>query len=198
MTTLVMPRTTIPQHVVADRGSWGMLMFIVTETMLFVSLFFSYYYLGRLQPVWPPSAPKYGLALLMLVLLLSSSLVLYRGERAERRGHAGVARRWTGLTVAIGLVFLGIQALEYRDRLRVLKPTTDAYGSIFYTITSFHAAHVILGLLMLGYVLLLPEIGPASKPPHRPLFNASLYWHFVDAVWIVIVALLYLAPNVGR
>lgn len=198
MTTLVMPRTTIPQHVVGDRGSWGMLMFIATEAMLFVSLFFSYYYLGRLEPVWPPSPPQYRLALIMLVLLVSSSFVLHHGERAERRGSDHAARRWTAMTVVLGLVFLGVQALEYRSRLRVLKPTTNAYGSIFYTITSFHAAHVMLGLLMLGYVLLLPEIGRAAKPPHRPLFNASLYWHFVDAVWIIIVALLYLAPNVRR
>lgn len=197
-TTLVMPRTTIPQHVVVDRGSWAMLMFIATEAMLFVALFFSYYYLGRFQPVWPPSPPKYALALVMLVLLASSSVVLHRGERAARRGYGQAARRWTGLTVVLGLIFLGVQALEYRNHLRELTPTTDAYGSIFYTITSFHAAHVILGLLMLGYVLLLPDIGRAAKPPHRPLFNASLYWHFVDTVWVVIVALLYLAPHIGR
>jgi heme/copper-type cytochrome/quinol oxidase subunit 3 len=75
---------------------------------------------------------------------------------------------------------------------------TDAYGSIFYTITSFHAAHLMLGLFMLLYVLALPQIGPGHKPPHRALHNASLYWHFVDFVWVLIVALLYLAPNIGR
>jgi heme/copper-type cytochrome/quinol oxidase subunit 3 len=79
-----------------------------------------------------------------------------------------------------------------------LKPTTDAYGSIFYTITSLHGAHVALGLLMLLYVLVLPQIGPGQKPPHRSLHNASLYWHFVDAVWLFIVALLYVAPNLTR
>jgi heme/copper-type cytochrome/quinol oxidase subunit 3 len=87
---------------------------------------------------------------------------------------------------------------EYRDHLKTLKPTTDAYGSIFYTITSFHAAHLILGLLMLCYVFALPEIGPARKPPHRALHNAGLYWHFVDLIWVVVVVLLYVVPNIRR
>jgi heme/copper-type cytochrome/quinol oxidase subunit 3 len=86
---------------------------------------------------------------------------------------------------------------EYRDHLKTLKPTTDAYGSLFYTITSIHGLHVVLGLLMLGYVLVLPHIGPnANKSPHRPLHTASLYWHFVDSVWVIIVTLLYVVPNV--
>ena len=87
---------------------------------------------------------------------------------------------------------------EYRDHLRDAPAATDAYGSIFYTITSVHGAHVLLGLLMLVYVLLCRDSGRRAKPPHRPLHNAALYWHFVDVVWVVIVVLLYLAPNVCR
>lgn len=195
MSVLVAPRATIPREVIVDRGSWAMLMFIATEAMLFVCLFFAYYYLGHAQPIWPPEPPKYRLALVMLALLLTSSVVLHRGETAERRGHSPAARLWTGAAVVLGIIFIGIQALEYRNHLRELQPTSSAYGSIFYTMTSFHAAHVILGLCMLAYVLLLPEIGPGHKPPHRPLHNASLYWHFVDLVWVFIVVLLYLAPN---
>jgi heme/copper-type cytochrome/quinol oxidase subunit 3 len=198
MSVLVGPRTTIPRTVVADRGSWAMWMFIATEAMLFVCLFFSYYYLGHPLPKWPPEPPKYKLALVMLAILVTSSVVLHRGEMADRHGRSGAAKRWTAATVVLGLVFLAIQTVEYGNHLRELQPTTDAYGSIFYTITSFHAAHLILGVAMLVYVLLLPEIGPGHKPPHRPLHNASLYWHFVDVVWVFIVALLYLAPNIAR
>ncbi len=195
---LVTPRTTIPRTIVADRGTWAMLMFIATEATLFVCLFFSYYYLGHDKPVWPPEPPKLTLALVMLGVLLTSSVVLHRGERAERRGRSGAARAAIGLTLLLGIAFLGIQVLEYREHLQTLQPTSDAYGSIFYTITSFHAAHLILGLLMLGYVLALPEIGPNLKPPHRGLHNASLYWHFVDLVWLFIVGLLYVVPNLKR
>jgi heme/copper-type cytochrome/quinol oxidase subunit 3 len=59
-----------------------------------------------------------------------------------------------------------------------------------------HGLHVTLGMLMLAFAACLPELEPARRPPHRPLHNAALYWHFVDLVWVVIVALLYVAPRV--
>jgi heme/copper-type cytochrome/quinol oxidase subunit 3 len=198
MTIVAAPRTTIPRDVVADRGTWAMLMFIATEATLFVCLFFSYYYLGHDKPLWPPEPPKYKLALVMLAVLVSSSIVLHWGERRHRQGSEGTARAAVAATVALSVIFLGLQVLEYRNHLQDVQPTTSAYGSIFYTITSFHGAHVVLGMLMLIYVLALPEIGPGHKPPHHGLHNASLYWHFVDLVWLFIVVLLYVAPNLAR
>jgi len=193
-------RVAMPHGVIDDRrGTWGMVMFILTEATLFVFLFFTYYYIAyNWRGPYPPEPPKLTLALVMLVLLLASSAVLAAGEGAEKAGRATLARLLVGVTVVMGLVFLGIQTVEYRNHLKDLKPTTDAYGSIFYTITSFHAAHLILGLLMLVYVLVLPEIGPGRKPPHRGLHNAALYWHFVDFVWLVVVGLLYVVPNLRR
>jgi cytochrome c oxidase subunit 3/cytochrome c oxidase subunit I+III len=189
----------IPRGIIDDRrGTWGMLLFIVTEACLFVLLFFSYFYLGHLwRGSWPPEPPKLTLALTMLIVLLASSVTLHWGEQAEGRGATSSARLAVGSTVVLGAVFIALQALEYRDHLKTLRPTSNAYGSIFYTITGFHGLHLVLGLLMLVYVLVLPEIGPARKPPHRSLTNAALYWHFVDAVWVVIVAILYVAPNLG-
>jgi cytochrome c oxidase subunit 3 len=202
MSSLVAESSTlaIPHDVVDDRrGTWGMLLFILTEAALFLMLFFSYYYLGHIsRGPWPPEPPKLTLAVIMLGVLLTSSVVLRWGERRETEGRTYSARLAIAATVLLGLGFITLQALEYRNHLRTLKPTTDAYGSIFYTITSFHGAHLLLGLLMLTYVLVLPFIGPGEKPPHRSLHNASLYWHFVDFVWLVIVALLYVAPNIRR
>jgi heme/copper-type cytochrome/quinol oxidase subunit 3 len=193
-------RVKMPHGVLDDRrGTWAMVMFILTEATLFVMLFFTYYYIGHnWRGPYPPEPPKLTLALIMLAVLLTSSVVLHLGEHAEKAGRVGAAKALVAVTVVIGLGFLVLQTLEYRDHLKTLKPTTDAYGSIFYTITSFHGAHIVLGLLMLGYVLLLPEIGRGEKPPHRPLHNVSLYWHFVDLVWLVIVGLLYIAPNLKR
>jgi len=190
----------MPHGVIDDRrGTWAMTMFIATEAMLFVMLFFSYYYLRHFaHGPWPTEPPKLTKALAMLAILLTSSVVLHAGERAEQQGSPGVARALTAVTIALGLGFLAVQALEYAEHLKTLKPTTDAYGSIFYTITSIHGLHVALGLLMLVYVMMLPDIGPAERPPHRALHNASLYWHFVDVVWLLIVALLYVAPHLAR
>jgi heme/copper-type cytochrome/quinol oxidase subunit 3 len=190
----------IPHDVIDDRrGTWGMLLFIATEATLFLILFFSYYYLAHLsRGPWPPEPPKLMLALIMLGVLLISSGVLHWGERAEKAGRKAAAKLAVAATVILGLGFLTLQVFEYREHLKTLKPTTDAYGSIFYTITSFHAAHLILGLLMLCYVFALPEIGPNRKPPHRALHNAGLYWHFVDLIWLIVVLLLYVVPNIRR
>jgi heme/copper-type cytochrome/quinol oxidase subunit 3 len=188
----------VPAAIDQRRGTWGMRLFILTEAMLFVMLFFSYAYLGYVaRGTWPPEAPKLTYALVMLAILLTSSVVLHWAERQERQRRTAAARGGVALTVLLGLVFVTLQVLEYRDHLRTLSPQDNAYGSIFYTITSFHGAHVVLGLLMLAYVLILPEIGPGEKPPHHALHNAGMYWHFVDAVWVVIVAWLYVAPHLG-
>ncbi len=196
--TTAAPQYRMPHGVVdASRGTWAMSLFIVTEAMLFLMLFFTYYYLGHTQPTWPPEPPTLRLALIMLGILLASSVVLRLGEIAARRHEFGRARLMVGLTILLGIGFLGVQALEYAERLTHLRPSSDAYGSIFYTLTGVHGAHVGLGLLMLAYVLALPveHMGAARRPPHHTLRNVSLYWHFVDLVWVVIVLLLYVAPN---
>lgn len=178
------------------RGTVTMLWFITTETMLFVSLFFGYFYLGVGRP-WPmDEPPELKMSFVMLVLLLLSSVVLEWGRHRSKSGAEISARIAVLSTAGMGAAFLVLQALEYRKHLRTLLPTTDAYGSMFYTITGIHGAHVLLGVLMLLYVSLLPKLGPGERPPHRPLHDASLYWHFIDATWVVIVALLYVLPNI--
>lgn len=180
------------------RGTQGTILFITTEALLFVVLFFSYFYLGHQAPRWPTDVPELGYALIMLAVLVSSSGVLHLAERAATRSRSAAARLAVAATILLGVFFLVLQVLEYRERLATLRPTDDAYGSIFYTITSIHGAHVLVGLGMLGFVLALPRLEHADVPPHRPLHNAALYWHFVDAVWVVIVAVLYLLPRLHR
>jgi heme/copper-type cytochrome/quinol oxidase subunit 3 len=179
------------------RGSWAMALAIVTEALLFVSLFFAYFYVGRLHRPWPDQPPKLALAMVLLAILLASSATAWASERLLSRGAARAARAMLLTTIGLGLVFMAVQILEYRNHLRELRPTTDAYGSLFYVITSFHALHVIVGLLMMGFVALLPSLDP-DRSPHRPLHNVALYWHFVDVVWIFVVGLIYLLPRWSR
>ena len=178
------------------RGTGAMVCTIATEGALFIILFFTYFYLAKGGWRWlAEKPPKLTLAFVLLGVLLSSSALLMWGERQLKARRFGAARAALGGTFALGVVFIAIQVFEYRDHLKELTPRSSVYGSIFYTLTSFHAAHVIVGLLILGYVLLLPRLEPVDRPPHRPYHNAALYWHFVDFVWIWIVAFLYVAPN---
>jgi heme/copper-type cytochrome/quinol oxidase subunit 3 len=181
-----------------QRGTRAMALFIATEAALFVVLLFAYFYLRAVNSQWMADAPpKLTLALTMLVILLVSSATVFAAEWFAKQRRVIASRLAILATWLLGVVFLCLQFFEYRDHLRVLKPSTDAYGSIFYTITSVHGCHVILGLLMLGYAGLLHHPDHEPEPPYRALHNAAIYWHFVDVVWIVVVALLYVLANAG-
>lgn len=177
------------------RGIQGMSCVILTEMSLFICLFSAYFYLGINQDRWASDQPpKIMYALIMLVVLLSSSIVLEWGERQISRQRNGAARIALIVTIGIGLVFMILQCFEYADHWKTLTPYSDSYGSIFYAITTFHAAHVVIGLMLLSYVAILPRYGLLAAP-FRPYKVVSLYWHFVDVVWIFIVLILYLIPH---
>ena len=177
------------------RGEFAMWCVIATEFMLFVCMFGSYYFLGTNKDRWateiPPSL-KYPF--ILLALLLASSAVLEWGKARVRREEFAAGRMALWATVFMGVVFLILQTFEYISHWKTLAPYSDSYGSIFYAITTLHAAHVVVGLLLLAYVGVMPRFGDSLRSPHRPYATATLYWHFVDFVWILIVLLLYVIP----
>jgi heme/copper-type cytochrome/quinol oxidase subunit 3 len=177
------------------RGVGGMVLFIASEAMLFVMLFFSYFYLGPFREQAPP---KLTMALCMLALLATSSGTLHWGVRRSERAGSGPPRAELAATIFLGGIFVALQFVEYGDHLRTLTPQASAYGSIFYALTGLHGMHLIVGLGMLAYAAALPRLTATSKPPHCALRAVSWYWHFVDAAWFVIVAVLYVAPNLSR
>ncbi|HZW78893.1 MAG TPA: cytochrome c oxidase subunit 3 [Candidatus Deferrimicrobiaceae bacterium] len=196
MSVATMSVRALPAQLETERGSYGMMLTILTEGFLFISLFASYFMLGSNKERWRiEEPPKLHYALPMLVVLLVSSVVLHWGERQVKKASYGSARLALGLTILVGLGFLALSALDYREHWQTLTPYSDSYGSIFYTIVSFHAAHVIVGLLILAYVLVLPRYAPAAESPYRPYHVAAMYWHFVDVVWIFVVAILYVGPH---
>lgn len=178
------------------RGLFGIWLVIATEGCLFLTMFSAYLLMGSSKYRWQANRPpKLGYALILLAILVGSSIVLMVGETMVKQRRYFASRVVIVITILMGLAFLGLQALEYLDHWKTLTPDTNAYGSIFYLITTFHAAHVIVGLLFLGYVLFIPHYEPAPDSPHRPYQVASLYWHFVDVVWIFVVVILYLIPH---
>jgi heme/copper-type cytochrome/quinol oxidase subunit 3 len=140
--------------------------------------------------------PKLRYPIILLVVLLASSFVLRWGENQVKRARFGTARLALWITVGMGLFFLVLQSFEYMSHWKDLTPYSDSYGSIFYVITTLHAAHVVAGLLLLSYVGILPRYGITRGSPHRVYETVAIYWHFVDFVWIFIVLLLYVVPNI--
>jgi cytochrome c oxidase subunit III len=196
MSATAIPVRSLPVALETERGTYGIMCTILTEGFLFICLFASYFVLGSNKDRWRiEELPKLHYALPMLVVLIVSSLVLHWGEQQLKRERYVAGRIALALTILIGLGFLALSAFDYREHWQHLTPDTDSYGSIFYTITSFHAAHVIVGLLILLYVLFLPRYAPAAESPYRPYHVAALYWHFVDVVWIFVVGILYVGPH---
>jgi heme/copper-type cytochrome/quinol oxidase subunit 3 len=188
---------TIVHEIDDHRGTYGMLLFILTEAFLFIMLFTAYFYLAQGTWRWlNEKPPKLHYVIPMLIILLASSGVAYWGENQVKRLRYGAGRIALLITILMGVVFLALSALDYKEHLQDVTPQTDAYGSIFYTITTFHVAHLCLGLFMLIFALILPKLEPRRWPPYRPYHNATMYWHFVDLVWVFIVAFLYVGPNV--
>ena len=178
---------------------WGMLLLIATEAMLFALLLASYFDI-RFQSdgPWPPvgiAEPKLLRPVIMTLLLMASSIPAYLAETSIRRGDAGRMRAFLGLTLVLGATFLGLQVWEYVDNLDKFRPQTDAYGSLFYTITGLHGLHVIAGLVLLSWALFWGFRGRYTAERHLPVQNVSLYWHFVHGVWLFVFLSLYLSPR---
>lgn len=179
------------------RGSNVMWCIITTEFMLFACMFGAYYYLDTVTNRWANEMPpKLPYALILLVILLGSSGVLHWGEKQVKRGSFGMGRVAVWITVAMGLIFLAFQGFEYSVEWRNIAPFSDSYGSIFYAITTLHAAHVVVGVMLLSYLGVLPVLADNRGTPHRAYHTLSMYWHFVDFVWLIIVLLLYLIPTI--
>jgi cytochrome c oxidase subunit 3 len=181
------------------RGHFAVWLTILTEGFLFVSFFFSYGYLSNNKIRWEWDVPpRLHYAIPMLIILVCSSFVMVWGERQVKRQNYLGGRLALVITIVMGLGFLFLSAMDYKEHWLHLTPTTDSYGSIFYATVSLHGAHVIVGLLILGYLLVMPRYSPSAHLPHRPYRVGAMYWHFVDVVWIFVVGILYVWPNLGN
>jgi cytochrome c oxidase subunit 3 len=170
----------------------GMILFLISEVFLFGSLFWTYYYLRYENPVWPPAGVTLDMvpASVNTFLLLSSSVIIMWALSRIRKGNEKGLATGLGITAFLGLAFLGITIFEWTHE--TFRPWMSAYGSIFYTLTGFHALHVLGGV-----ILMLALFGRTVR--HRFSSNrylavevGSLYWHFVDFIWIIVFATLFI------
>ncbi len=177
-------------------GWWGMVCLCATEGMLFACFFASYLFLrGSVEAFGAEGGqyPSLTFPIPMTILLLSSSVAFWWGERGIKRGSQMQLRIGLAIAFLLGLGFLILQAFEYANKST--GPTTSAYDSVFFTTTSVHGAHVALGLLMNVFVQIRAWLGHFDMERHDAVGNAGLYWHFVDGVWLVILTVFYLSPR---
>jgi heme/copper-type cytochrome/quinol oxidase subunit 3 len=179
-----------------SRAFWGMVCFIASEATLFVLLFYSYFYLGASNIGWPTDAlPRFKFSVALTAILIVSSITLLWGQRGMKEGSKGKVQGGIMISFVLAVAFLVVQVFEYREHLRTLKPSSGAYGSIFYTITSIHILHLTVGAVMLLWVWFLLHFRPIDTWRRELVHNVSLYWHFVGLVWIFIFWTLYVTPH---
>ena len=171
----------------------GMAIFLGTWVMLFAALFLAYAVVRAQADVWPPpSVPRLPRALpgLGTLLLVASSLILRRGiTRASADGRR--LARALATAAGLGVLFVGLQALVWRDVLSVgLGPATGTYASVFFALTIFHALHVACGLGLLAAMAARAAAGRATAGSDG-VWLAALFWDFVTIVWVAIYGTVF-------
>lgn len=180
-------------------GRCGMLAFLASEVAFFGTLIVAYVkYLGadngELTPARLLHLPT---ALVNTALLVSSSVTIAWAASALVAGRRGGAVRWLVATVLLGCAFLGVTAHEWYDLIvrNELTLRTNLFGTTYFTLIGFHAAHVTLGILAMSCLLILMSRHREAGFLAEPVELTSWYWHFVDGVWIVLLLVVYI---IGR
>jgi cytochrome c oxidase subunit III len=170
---------------------------ITTETALF-SIFVAAYlfYLGK-SLTGPTPREVLELPVLSTICLLSSSVTIMFAERTLRRENRRSFQFWWMGTIFLGAVFLCMTAFEWQRLITVhhLTISTNLFGTTFYSLVGLHASHVIVGLCLLTLVLVFSLRGYVTRIHHEHIKMVSWYWHFVDAVWVVVFTVVYV---IGR
>jgi cytochrome c oxidase subunit 3 len=171
----------------------GMLLFIISEIMLFGAFFTAYFFIRVVgEADWPARGEELPVAIagVNTAILLSSSFTMHwalEGARNENRRALTMGLLTTAL---LGLTFLTIQVNEYVHL--GFSPQDNAQGTIFYGLTGLHGAHVFIGLSLLTFATVRAFRGHFTAKEHRGVEVPGIYWHFVDVMWIFVYSTLYL------
>jgi cytochrome c oxidase subunit 3 len=181
----------------------AVVVFILSEVALFGGLFGGYLYNMFPAEIWPPAntpdgIPPVGFAVLLSLFLFSSSLTIHRAESLLRVGNTGGFISWLVFTLLLGGLFILGQAKEWSNLIgEGFTVSTNAYGTFFYSITGFHGSHVLVGLVLQLFVLIMALRGRLSGQKHTIMKATGYYWHFVDGVWLLVFLLIYVLPYKG-
>jgi cytochrome c oxidase subunit III len=176
-----------------SRGRVAMLSLIIGESAIFTIFVVAYvYYIGK--SLSGPTPAVLEIPWFNSICLLSSSVTIWLSEREIERGRMkGFTALWA-LTMLLGLIFIMGTAAEWRKLIYLdgLTIHTNLFGTTFYSLVGLHATHVVVGLIMLTTVLLFALTGRLRHEHSERVQVLALYWHFVDAVWIVVFSVVYI------
>jgi cytochrome c oxidase subunit 3/cytochrome o ubiquinol oxidase subunit 3 len=170
---------------------------IAAEAAIFTIFVVAYlFYIGK-SLSGPMPAEVLSPPIFYTVCLLSSSLTIHLAARSLRGGNGRVFGAWWFLTILLGAIFVYGTASEwhrliYKDGLTI---TSNLFGTTYYSLVGLHGFHVIMGLLGLTTVMVFTIFGAVKQEHAERIDVLSLYWHFVDAVWIVVFSVVYV---IGR
>jgi cytochrome c oxidase subunit 3 len=178
---------------------FAMLLFLGSELATF-GAGFVYYFIIRGTDVWLDSTIPHvfgSLVIINTLILIASSVTLHFSHVALRDGNRSRFMQLLGATLLLGIIFIGGQIYEYyefivHDGFTIAE---GAYGSAFYGLTGLHGLHVTLGAVLLGIVFVRGFYGQYSAERHTSVSTASMYWHFVDVVWVFLLVVLYMGAN---
>lgn len=190
----VIPKPTVEEWKLPSRGMVGMACLITAESAIFIIFVVAYvFYLGK-SLTGPTPHDVLKLPMVATICLLSSSISVHFAVSALHKGKQGMCSIWLGATVLLGSIFLGSTAYEWYDLIYHdgLTIQTNLFGTTFYSLVGLHASHVIIGLLMLSLALIFSMRGQLKSKHTERLEVLSIYWHFVDAVWVVVFSVVYI------
>ena len=186
-----------PEWALPSRGRVGMLSLIAAEAAIFTIFVVAYiFYIGK-SLSGPMPKDVLELPIFNTVCLLSSSLTIHLAVRALRNAKVGAFGLWWFVTIALGAIFLVGTAREWQRLIfeKGLTISTNLFGTTYYSLVGLHAFHVTAGLIFLAIGMVFTLLGKV-KPEHSERTEIfSLYWHFVDAVWVIVFTVVYV---VGR
>jgi len=198
-TSITVPEMTVPEPnwVLPSRGTVAMFCLIAAESAIFTIFVVAYlFYIGK-SPTGPQPKDVLEAPIFYSICLLSSSLTIHMAVKALRKGGVRNFGVWWLVTIVLGAAFLYGTVSEwhrliYREGLTI---STNLFGTTYYSLVGLHGSHVIVGLVLLSTVMAFTLLGKVSEEHAERADVLSLYWHFVDAVWVVVFTVVYI---IGR
>ena len=175
------------------RGRVGMWCLIAAESAIFTIFVVAYLYYAGKSLNGPTPREVLEVPIFISIALFSSSFTIVRAEKAVERGNVSLFVGWLLATIVLGATFVAGTAREWYRLINEhgLTISSSLFGTTFYSLVGLHLSHVLVGLTLLTIVLVFALLGYVKQEHAERIAVLALYWHFVDAVWVVVLSVVY-------